>query len=478
MVLRAVKYLLMEEVVECDSHRMIEKIATTHAFHSRALFYSLLNTVLHNDFWLFEVRGIHIGTNWMAKAFMLSQQCLQTLLLLLNHHQEGMTNVFMEYLLEVGQETFQVLLQCLLQCATLKFARSSEESMRSKYFRELLSLLYLFMTHHPAFEKWLSTQKECGELTHAILYEMYYGRKDAKQFEFVQFCTFLLLMLSGTREYGLSLNQPLRSPIEMDISQYVVTYVDLVILCFHKMMLDSDDSIDVLVDSLLVYLCNVSPYMQSISPSAVDKLMHLLKVFSSERFLYAKEKHHNYLFSLLDMMNNIVQYQYSGNHRFIYGLIGSHNYIITLINLSWFVPRLKSGHAYIPDLSKDETPEVEVTPEEVPPVVEATCEEGWKPSEAWLKEWHDRLPIEPIQRLLESVMPALSEIIVGEASDEKKVLSYLKEHTIVGVLPVPHPIVIRRFESSEQTKGWTRQMIHRLIYVHNYRYLSREKASH
>ncbi len=42
------------------------------------------------------------------------------------------------------------------------------------------------------------------------------------------------------------------------------------------------------------------------------KLMHLFKLLSRPKFLFGNERNHRYVFFLLEVFNNSIQYQYEG----------------------------------------------------------------------------------------------------------------------------------------------------------------------
>ena len=44
-------------------------------------------------------------------------------------------------------------------------------------------------------------------------------------------------------------------------------------------------------------------------------------------------------------------------------------------------------------------------------------------------------------------------------------LDYLKNGTLVGLLPVPHPILIRKYQTSENTEQWFHTSIWGVVYV-------------
>lgn len=59
----------------------------------------------------------------------------------------------------------------------------------------------------------------------------------------------------------------------------------------------------------------VSPYLKSLSMVAANKLLHLLEAFSTTWFLFSAAQNHHLVFFLLEVFNNIIQYQFDGEPR-------------------------------------------------------------------------------------------------------------------------------------------------------------------
>ena len=88
-----------------------------------------------------------------------------------------------------------------------------------------------------------------------------------------------------------------------------------------------------LFECLLTILCNISPYLKSMSMTAACKLMHLVEAFSTPWFLLANKTNHKLVFFLLEMLNNLVQYQFDGNSSLAYTMIRKRNVFHQLANL-------------------------------------------------------------------------------------------------------------------------------------------------
>lgn len=54
-------------------------------------------------------------------------------------------------------------------------------------------------------------------------------------------------------------------------------------------------------------------------------------------------------------------------------------------------------------------------------------------------------------------------------TDESEILKFLQHGTLVGLLPVPHPILIRKYQANSGTTAWFRTYMWGVIYL---RYVS------
>jgi len=90
------------------------------------------------------------------------------------------------------------------------------------------------------------------------------------------------------------------------------------------------------------------------------------------------------------------------------------------------------------------------------------------PTEDWLQSWRNQLPISTIIRLLGAVIPQIPTLVNGSSGDESTILAYLKQTTMVGLLPVPHPILIRRYQNNAATNMWFTTFMWGVIYLRNH----------
>lgn len=144
---------------------------------------------------------------------------------------------------------------------------------------------------------------------------------------------FILLLLSGERNFGVRLNKPYVATIPMDIPVFSGTHADLLITVFHKIIATGHQRLQPLFDCLLTILVNVSPYLKTLSMVAAIKLLHLLEAFSTPWFLFSSPSNHHLVFFLLEIFNNIIQYQFDGNSNLVYTIIRKRQVFHALANI-------------------------------------------------------------------------------------------------------------------------------------------------
>jgi len=69
--------------------------------------------------------------------------------------------------------------------------------------------------------------------------------------------------------------------------------------------------------------------------------------------------------------------------------------------------------------------------------------------------------------MIEHVVPKVKQLCTGEADDEEKIIAYLQRTTMVGVLPVPHPILIRKYHQNDGTNAWFHTFVFGCLFIRN-----------
>ncbi|TKS89356.1 Protein HID1 HID1 domain-containing protein [Collichthys lucidus] len=354
---------------------------------------------------------------------------------------------------------------------------------------------------------------------------------------------FILLLLSGERNFGVRLNKPYTLRVPMDVPVFTGTHADLLIVIFHKVITSGHQRLQPLFDCLLTIIVNISPYLKSLSMVSANKLLHLLEAFSTPWFLFSYAQNHHLVFFLLEAFNNIIQYQFDGNSNLVYAIIRKRSIFHQLANLASDTASIqkalqkkkKSGISRTNSIEMESMegsrPAVPAEPGTLKASLEATPgidkitekaqvgEDGtmivlphsdspkttavarasdaesserdhevhhaesesvrsrlssvsssaaWSANPDWVLTWKAKLPLQTIMRLLQVLVPQVEKICIDKGlTDESEILKFLQHGTLVGLLPVPHPILIRKYQANAGTAMWFRTYMWGIIYLRN-----------
>ncbi|XP_075259274.1 protein HID1-like isoform X2 [Convolutriloba macropyga] len=343
--------------------------------HALPLFTSLLNIVSSYDPVGYGVPYNHLMFRDYREP--LVQVALQLLIVTLDHDVGNGTaddqpedeadssqpdNLFVNYLSRIHRdEDFNFILHGLTRLLNnpLQQTYLPNSIKKIQFHQELLVFLWKFCDANKKFLFHVLKSSEVLELLVPILYHLNDARADQWQKQSTEFVcplfqrtkvksfvglerprvglmhigVFILLLLSGERNFGVRLNKPYNVRVPMDIPVFTGTHADLLIIVFHKIITTGHQRLQPLFDCLLTIICNVSPYLKSLSMVASNKLLHLLEAFSTPWFLISSPTNHHLVFFLLESFNNIIQYQFDGNSNLIYTIIRKRHVFHQLSNL-------------------------------------------------------------------------------------------------------------------------------------------------
>ena len=203
-----------------------------------------------------------------------------------------------------------------------------------------------------------------------------------------------------------------------------------------------------------------------------NKLVHLVEAFSTPWYLFSSPSAHHLVFFLLEVFNNIIQYQFDGNSNLIYTIIRKRQVFYQLANLNTDASSIarslnnrrgKQSTAAVEAAEKTpQSPTVQTPPtqnpenclpdakEETKPVVNGEENEGpnlqstlaktpainsmtdktaewsqqkpdidntgdnWIPTPEWVESWKSKLPLQTIMRLLQVLVPQVEKICIDK----------------------------------------------------------------
>ncbi|CAF4279654.1 unnamed protein product, partial [Adineta steineri] len=246
-------------------------------------------------------------------------------------------NLFINYLSRIHRDDdFNILLKgfCRLLNNPLIQTYLPGSCKKIGFYQELLILFWKFCDRNKKFLYHALKSSEILDLVVPILYFLNDARSDTSRIGLMHIGVFILLLLSGERNFGVRLNKPYATRIPMDIPVFTGTHADLLIIVFHKIIVSAHQRLQPLYDCLLTIIVNISPYLKTLSMVSSNKLLHLFEAFSSPWFLLAASDNHHLVFFLLEAFNNLIQYQFDGNANLIYTIIRKRQVFFSLSNLA------------------------------------------------------------------------------------------------------------------------------------------------
>ena len=338
-------------------------------------------------------------------------------------------------------------------------------------YQEILVLFWKMLDENPLFMSHILTNCDITKIVVPICYILYQSRKDPTRIGLVHICTFLLLKLSGERSFAVSLNKPYTTRLPCDLPLFTGGHADLISITFHKLVVNGCIKLVPLYSCFLTIICNVSPYWRKMSLVGAVKMVNLFELLASPKFIFSSYRAYQHLAQLLEIFNNIIQYQYHGNQHLVYAIVRRKDTFGKLATMS--LPRALSLYekAYgdqtkkAKELARNRIVSVKHVDEDGKDVKHDDDDSDdeddilsthFEPTESWLSDFKDKMPFETLTRLLQHLVPVIDDVIarVDGVVDESVILDVLKDVTMVGLLPVPHPIVIRKYQPNQYTALW------------------------
>ncbi|RQM23526.1 hypothetical protein B5M09_004121, partial [Aphanomyces astaci] len=324
-----------------------------------------------------------------------------------------------------------------------------------KCHQELLVLLWKLLDENKAFLQYTLKRADMNRIVVPLLFLMYEGRKEPSKVGMIHICTFILLLLSGERDFAVNLNKPFELKLPLDLPPFHGNHADLLIVCLHKVIVNGYEKLNSVYNCFLTIVSNISPYVKKLNMVSSVRLLRLFKLFSQPRYLFDNDANHHLIFFLLDTFNNLIQYQYEGNEQLVYAMVQNKDLFQKLNALAMPAASAHIAPTTATPKAQDSLDEVDVVPSvaaltaltdvsgddvAAPPVVVPV---KFTPTDEWLQGWKKKLPINTSLRLLQYLVPQ------------------------VGLLPVPHAIVIRKYQTNQFTNLWFTTFTWGVIFLRN-----------
>jgi hypothetical protein len=352
------------------------------------------------------------------------------------------------------------------------------------FYQEALVLLWHLMTLNPAFMKRLVDHLDTNQILLPVLFLLQQAQNNLQLVGLLHTASFVLLVLSSERSFSVRLNEPYSSKMPLTIPTFKGCHADVLTLSLHKVISDGlmKPQNDALVEMLMTVLCNISPYIKCYALESCLKLLSLVERCSRPVFLFKSAFANHGLIFLLELLNNVVQYQYEGNAMLVYSILRQKEVFkhLSILDLP--------AHSKTAAVSADASPpSAETIPKATADVAQDTASPGapsngdvvdgeeisdepWVPTEEWLSTWKKKMPLQALTCLIDYLAPQVeAQCKQNDVTDQDEVLAFLRRTTMVGILPVPHPIVIRTYQASSYTAMWFTSYMWGVIFTRSQR---------
>ncbi|CAI5456002.1 unnamed protein product [Caenorhabditis angaria] len=509
LLLTCFSEVIYSPITDENRLRWVTQFTSSTNRHVLPIFTSLLNVVC-----AYDPVGYGLPYNYLLfndSREPLVEIALQVLIVCLDKESQGknddtgyLENYFINYLSRIHrEEDFDFMLKGITRLLSNPIQSSASylpnSTKKVNFHQELLVLLWKCCEFNQKFMFYVLKTSDVLEILVPILYHISDARNDSARVGLIHMGVFLILLLSGERNFGVRLNKPYTAKAAINVTSFTGTHADLLIIVFHKLITTGNYRLQSLFDCFLTIIVNVSPYLKSISMVASNKLLHLVEAFSTPWFLYSSPSNHHLVFFLLEVFNNVIQYQFDGNSNLIYTIIRKRHVFYQLSNLptdAASISKTLSGRKS-KSTNRDEMVDqlkspTATSPPELPNSITGTTaaaglaatpsmtggnldeklggeESGeWVASQDWAETWKAKLPLQTIMRLLQVLVPQVEKICIDKGlTDESEILKFLQHGTLVGLLPVPHPILIRKYQANAGTNHWFRTYMWGVIYLRN-----------
>ncbi|KAM9772723.1 protein HID1-like isoform 2-T3 [Syngnathus typhle] len=497
--------------------------------HTLPLFTSLLNVVCAYEPWGWGFPYEHLLLP--DRRYLLVEQALHVLLVALERpavhetHSSAPENQFVNFLCRIHrEEDLGFILKGVSRLLNKPLMQTylPNSSKKIIFHQELLILLWKLCHFNKKFLFFVLKSSDVLDVLVPILFFLNEAHADPAGADLVHMGVLILLLLSGERNFGVRLNKPFTLRIPLDVPVFSGTHADLLLVIFHRVMTSGNQRLQPLFHCLLTVIVNVSPYLKTLSMVSANKLVHLLEIFSRPWFLFSAPDNHRLVFFLLEVFNNIIQYQFDGNSNLVYSLIRRRSLFQRLANLNadpaaiheallckkkkkknsgggggggggsdsderpsrprWDVKdpcgaqisteRCHVGHDAAAVLDAAALGDIESksgnTQTESRAAGQLSPSSSWSATQDWVLSWKSKLPLQTIMRLLQVLVPQVEKICIDKAlTDEREILKFLQHGTLVGLLPVPHPILIRKYQANAVTAWWLHTYTWGVVYLRN-----------
>jgi hypothetical protein len=186
---------------------------------------------------------------------------------------------------------------------------------------EMIMLFWETLQSNKRFRSFIIDTDRSHDFVILVLFYALEGKTDSSKQGLVRTCIFVLQTMSVEPNFGKSLNKRFEGhdtlPKSIQIPNFHGSYADYLISAIYLLLTTTKGRLDAVQPALLAILNNIAPYMENLARATSSKLLQLVTSMSTPTFLLANDTNHTLLTSILEVLNALVEHQYSKNPNII-----------------------------------------------------------------------------------------------------------------------------------------------------------------
>jgi hypothetical protein len=360
-------------------------------------------------------------------------------------------------------------------------------SQRVLPFRdEIFILLWKLLYKSRAFRRqFCSNPEHCQRIVVPLVTLLLDGiENNLTRASMLQLAVMLMETLSMEREFALALNIPFLEYTPFKLPAWQGTYFDLIVYAVHACLACRNRAALSMHHAALCSVANLAPCATSMSMLSATKMMQLFEQYSKKEWLDSAQPPDHMLQVLLYTVASSMQYQFGGSTHLAYALLRRSSIVKEL----WEYIRLRSvaknnnSSAPPPPIADDddESDDEDETSEESVESSRSAESSSKKenktnaaktsgsaavvapppPPPAPARPRFNRSILTHIFTL-KCTVEALESVVLDrlKADPNFDVHSMLQNSTLVGKMPVPHPLLIHRVPESPEIDHWCTSVV-------------------
>ncbi|EFA78762.1 UPF0663 family protein [Heterostelium album PN500] len=426
--------------------KWLDWLTHTQDYYTETLLYSLINT-----FCTYDPVGWGVPYNHLMFADdqePVAKLCIQILNVLISYDppQPGTSpsqttespNKFINFLKNLKRTRdfgfffthFERILGLPLMASHTRLPHSTK---KIELHQDLLITFWRMISINHDFLNFVTTNPSSPQFLVSLLQYMDEGRRSQTTHGLVQIGTFILLVLSGERDFAISLNKPFNGHIVIDIPK-PSGYSDFLIIVMYRLLMDNNDKLETYLkisSSVKPMPSDQTPTDEKSSISEVDSQLQQMNLESSSSSSSTSHQNEPPKESQKSSTEHI--------HREEPPPLDT-------------TPKQQQQQEEQKLSPREQQPQQQQQQQQVVDTV--TQKQVWIPTDEWLQSVKKNLPLENILKVITNLSPQIQRLCTGSGSDEQKIMEYLKISTTVGLFPAAGPIMTRKYHANPITKSW------------------------